>query len=572
MLPGELVAVVQAGFQVPALVGVGGFAVGLRGVAAGHDEEVGLVEIRVGHAQAGAVLPGGVFDGLFHGAAAGVLLGDGHVRVIAALDAGAEAFGNEVQTLRQGHVHVQAGLVFFGPAEAVIVFETVPAGQAVRDGVLGYLGDGHAVDDARRREVLGPEHGTHPDVGRRGIRLAGIADDPADVELHVRGLGELEVQVRAVVIAVVGVVVVVVQARHLLEQTVLEHVAHRHEVADLVGTAGDVDVVLGLQEHLAEHQFAPVGVREHQRVRSRAVRLDGFLGEIGRRVRVGVVPHEYVIVFRVFVAVGLADVGQRYLDAGDGTYVDLRFAGLAALGGDDDDAVRAAYAEHRRGGGVFQDGKAFDFIRVDRVHRTLDAIHEDERGGGGFGEGADASDIDLGVVFARLAAELDGGDARHLAGQDVGHVSDRRLDERLGVDGRKGARDCRLGLRTIRHDHGRFDGLRVFPHDDRQVALRPDLDLLGDIAQGGNFQYSRLAGDGDLEETVHAGGHAGRRPLQGHACADDRKAFGVDDGALDENGAVLCEQTRAHAQEQETDSSQSCQMDCFLFHKLYINR
>ena len=74
----------------------------------------------------------------------------------------------------------------------------------------------------------------YPDVGPVGIRLLGIADNTADVEVHVGGLGELEVQVRAVVVTVVGVVVVIGYARDLLQQTVLEHVTHGHEVTHLV--------------------------------------------------------------------------------------------------------------------------------------------------------------------------------------------------------------------------------------------------------------------------------------------------------------------------------------------------
>ena len=123
---------------------------------------------------------------------------------------------------------------------------------------------------------MGPEHGAHPDVVRTVDRTPGIADHAGDVELHVRSLGQLEVEVGAIVIPVVREVVIVAHRRNLLHETVLVHEAERHEIADLVGTAGDVHVVLGLEEGLAEHQLMPLGIREHHRVGAGAVGLDSL--------------------------------------------------------------------------------------------------------------------------------------------------------------------------------------------------------------------------------------------------------------------------------------------------------
>ena len=540
MLVRELALVVDAGLEVPALVVVRRLAVAQGGLAAADDRDVGAVEGGISHVQARVVGPGGVLDGLVVTAGAGAFLGEGHIRIVTALDGGAQAFGDEVQLLGDGHVHAEGGLVLGLVSGPVVVLPAVPLREAVRQGVIGDDRDGHAVHDARGGRRMGPQHGQRPDVVAVAVqRLAGVADDAADVELHVRRLGELEVQVRAVVVPVVRVVVVVGDVRDLLEQTVLEHVTHGHEVADLVRTAGDVDVVLGLQEGLAEHQLVPVGVRVHDGVGTRPVGLEGLAGEVQARVRLAVVPLVHVVVPGEIVAVALLDVGHRRLETRDGAHGDLRLAGVAALGRHDDDAVRAAHAEHRRGGGVLQDGQAFDFIRVHGVQRTLDAVHQDERARVGVGQGAYAADVDLGVVFTRLAGLLDGGDARHLAGEDVGHVRHRRLHERLVVDGRERARDGRLGLGAVRdHDRG-VQGLGVVPEHDRERALLAYRHRFGDVAQGRNLQHSSLTGDDKREVAIRIGSHTGGRPLEGDARTDHRQAVSVHHSTFDGNAPVL---------------------------------
>ena len=418
---------------------------------------------------------------------------------------------------------------------------------------------------------MGPEHGAHPDVVGIGDRLPGVADHTADVELHVRGFGELEVQVGAVVIPVVGEVVVVRQAGHLLEQTVLVHIAHGHEIADLIRATGDVDVVLGLQEGLAEHQFGPLGVREHDRIAACAVGFDGLRLKVQVGVFTAVVPLVHIVVPGEVIAAGLADVGHRHLETRNGAHGDLRLAGVTALGGDDDDAVRTAHTEHRRGGGVLQDGQAFDFIRVHGVQRTLDTIDQDERRRVGVGKGTYASDVDLSVVFTRLTGLLHSGNTRHLSRQDVGNIGHRRLDQGLVVNGGQSAGHRRFGLGTVRDHHSGVDRLGVLQEHDGKRTLFTHRDHLGDITQGGNLQHRILSGNGKREASVHVGSHTGGRPLQGDARTDYRQTVCVHHITLDGNALVLCEGSRPPQCQQETQhSSQLGKMDYFLFHWLLL--
>ena len=571
MLAGELAAVIHAGFQVPVLVVIRGFAVAQRGLAAADHRDVGAVEGRVGHVQAGAVGPGGVLDGLVVAAGTGALLGERHIRVVTAFHRGAEALGDEVQPLGDGHVHPEGGLVLGLVAGPVVVLPAVPFRKAVRKGVVGDHRHRHAVHDARRGRRMGPQHGEHPDVAAVAVqRFAGVADHAADVELHVRRLGELEVQVRAVVVPVVGVVVVVGDVRDLLQQTVLEHVAHRHEVADLVRAARDVDVVLGLEEGLAEHQLVPLRVREHDGVAARAVGLDGLRREVQALVGLAVVPLVHVVVPGEIIAGALRDVGHRNLRARDGTHGDLGFPRIAALGGDDDDAVRAADTEHGRGCRILEDRETLDFVRIHRVHRPFHAIHEDERGGVGVGQGTHASDVDPGIVFTRLSGFLDGGHAGHLAGEDVRDVGNRGLDEGLVVDGSERTGDGRLGLRTVRHHDRRLDGLRIVAEHHGQRALFPHRHLLGDIAQGLHFEDGVLTRYGQGEASVHVGSHTGGRSLQGDARTDHRQAVPVHDITFHGNAPVLRGGKGPRQSQQAQDSSQSCEMDYFVFHGLVL--
>ena len=213
------------------------------------------------------------------------------------------------------------------------------------------------------------------------------------------------------------------------------HITHGNKVAHFVGATGDVHVVLGLHEGLAEHQLGPLGVGEHDGIAAGTVSLDGLGLEVQVGVFTAVVPLIHVVVTGKVVTAGLTDVGHRDLDTGDGAHGNLGFAGVSSLGGNNDNTVSTAHTEHGGGGGILQDGQALDFVGVYRVEGTFHTIHQDERGGVGVAQGRGATDVDLGIVFARLTGFLHGGNARHLTGQDVGHVGHRRLYEGFVVNG-----------------------------------------------------------------------------------------------------------------------------------------
>ena len=380
VLAGEAAAVIETGFQIPALVVVrAGILPCERSLAGGNHGDEGLVEVRVADRKTGIIGPGSILIGVVQATAAGALLCHLHRGVIAALHAGTEAFRDEIQLLVDGEVHSQGGLVLVGVTRHVVILPTVPLGKTLRQGVGGNAGECLAGKHTGAAHGVGPQHRQGPDVVPVGIRLLGIADNTADVEVHVGGFGEFEVQVCAVVVTVVCVVVVVVHARDLLEQTILEHVTQRHKVTHLVRTAGDVDVVLGLEEGLAEHHLIPVGAGVHDGVAVRAIGFDCLRSEVVDILFHIVVPLEHVVVACEVVCATLFDVGHRHLHTGDGAHRNLRLAGITALCGDDDDAVSTTHTEHGGGGGVLEDGQALDFIRVDGVQGALDAIHEDER-------------------------------------------------------------------------------------------------------------------------------------------------------------------------------------------------
>ena len=140
-----------------------------------------------------------------------------------------------------------------------------------------------------------------------------------------------------------------------------------------------------------------------------------------------------------------------------------------------------------------------------------------------------------------LTGLLDGGDARHLAGEDVGDIGHRRLDQRLVVDGGQGSRDGGLGLRAVRdHDRG-VQGLGIVPQHDGERPLLAHRQLFGDVAKGRYLEHRILIGDDERKASVHVGSHTGGRPLQGDARTDYRQSVRVHDITLDGNAPVLGE-------------------------------
>ena len=137
----------------------------------------------------------------------------------------------------------------------------------------------------------------------------------ADADGYGGGLGHVDVEVGAVVEALVLVGAVVGQIERL-EQTALGVEAGRQEVAHRLRAARDVQVVLGLERGLLEAVVNPVDVREAYRVRVVLEFLNHFGAEhqlVGVDVAVGINPALFafdIIVVHVVVDVdAVVEVG-----------------------------------------------------------------------------------------------------------------------------------------------------------------------------------------------------------------------------------------------------------------------
>ena len=120
-----------------------------------------------------------------------------------------------------------------------------------------------------------------------------------------------------------------------------------------------------------------------------------------------------------------AGVGTDGVDTGTGLEGDLRLALLATLGGHEDDTVRTAGTVQGGGGGILQDGDAFDIVPVDGREDvgTLDggrAVNDDEGVGVVRGGGTDTTDTDTHIQTG-LTVDNRGLQTRHLAFQGAGY-------------------------------------------------------------------------------------------------------------------------------------------------------
>ena len=98
------------------------------------------------------------------------------------------------------------------------------------------------------------------------VWLLRLSDVASDVEFELRRAREIHIDVRAVVVAVVGVVVVIRKLVQLLEDSVLVEIANRHEIVHILVASGYVHIVLGLEENVVAHHFRPVDIGIHYRV------------------------------------------------------------------------------------------------------------------------------------------------------------------------------------------------------------------------------------------------------------------------------------------------------------------
>ena len=242
--------------------------------------------------------------------------------------------------------------------------------------VVGGSHDVASVDDAGAGERCGIVHVLdHARRALAGVRLVGVVHVAAQVDLQRGALRHGEVEVRAVVEPLVGVVQVIGEAE-VVEQAALRIGSGRDEVAHRLRAARDAQVVLALERPVLHDVVRPTGVGEADGVRVVLELLDNLVRE--HRYHPVQLAHPVVergIVVRVCLFHHLCrcqDTGRR----GEGY---LRLAFCATFGRYQDDAVCPSDAEYSRGGSILQDGDALDFIRVDVVHAAFHAVDLNQR-------------------------------------------------------------------------------------------------------------------------------------------------------------------------------------------------
>ena len=244
-------------------------------------------------------------DRIVGGDAGITLLVDGEGRVVGAFQLEAQTLGDEVQLLVQHQVHLN--LIVVGLHESVSVVghaRTAGEGQQQAVGIVGGGIHHLAVDNTwagERRSVVDVLN--HTTRALTGVGLVGIVHVTCHVERDSGGLGGHQVHVGAVVEALVLISVVVGHVE-LLEETALGVHTGGDEVADLVRTAGDVDVMLLLQSDVLHDVVGPLRVGEADGV---AAVLELLYDSIGEGSRQPVVGAHLVVEHGIVVGAGLVD-------------------------------------------------------------------------------------------------------------------------------------------------------------------------------------------------------------------------------------------------------------------------
>ena len=145
---------------------------------------------------------------------------------------------------------------------------------------------------------------------------------------------------------------------------------------------------------------------------------------------------------------------------------------LTALGGDEDDAARAARTVDRRGRSVLEHFEALDvaaFEVREGAGVARDAVDDVERVVA-RGRRLDAADADRDVAVG-LSAQLEDLHARHLGRHGVAEVGRRHAGEILGLDGRDGRRHVAFVLDAVTYDHHVVHGDRLAFQRDVGLGL-----------------------------------------------------------------------------------------------------
>ncbi|CCZ96344.1 putative uncharacterized protein [Alistipes sp. CAG:53] len=344
---------------------------------------------------------------------------------------------------------------------------------------------------ARTRFVLAFERGGQIDV-ELGVFV--------ELDLDVRPEVEPTVEDRRVVpLHVVG-----------LEQAVLVVEAARDVVFGRRAAARDVDVDALVERVVLVEPIHPVDVGVQVGVRTVAEHLDVLL-------RVEVVSGRRIVHLGELDGVDhVGNLGWLH-HAGLELDVDLRLAYDTSAGGDQHDAVGAAYAVDGGRRGVLEDRELLDVLDVHQVEVALDAVDQHQRRLV-RAEGADAADPE-GRRGARFARTLYGDDARELSGQVVRNLARGHLDV-VDRNGGYRADDAGLFLGAVADDDDLFEVVVRRKGDHFRNAV--DRELLRLVTDVGDGHEAEVAGERIVERTVRCGARAECRILDPDRGADDR--------------------------------------------------
>ena len=545
----ETAVVVEARFRIPVAAAPLGLAVGRRPGDVLLAEDLLAVDDGgdIGQTRTVTVLP---------------VLAGGVLGVVGHLGLEIQTLGDETQVQFVLDVEVQHIRAFVLVTEVVVVRERVAVILAdevrVRNDVTAFLVDAAAGIGRRTLQVTEEEPFT-------AAHRVAVLHASAQGDGHLAEAGDVDVEVRAIVktLIVKGLVLVVGER---LEQGILVQETGGDEIAHPFGTAVHVHVGLFLPGGIVHDIVYPVHVRERAGHVAGAEMLHDFLAEpdagvgirriIGdfhgtgpgvHRKRVGdggVVPH-------LAVGIGIGEVdelGDR-LHGGVGRGGHRGLSGRTALGGHEDDTVRAADTEHGRSRCVLEDGDALDFVGIQLGERTFDAVHEDQR----FRavQGSDAADADDRFVSTRHGGRLDGGHTGEISLEGVRHVRDRGLHQAFAAHRGNRTGNGHLLLLAIRDDHGLVQRGSVGQQGDGE-GRTCHLDRLCRVSDTRNLERG-ATGNGQREITVQVGDRSVRGPLYDHAGADHPLSLFVQDLA---SHALVLGGNLSGQQEQEHQHSE----------------
>ena len=323
--------------------------------------------------------------------------------IVRSLHIEGQSLGNHIEVLGKRKIEVQFILGRFAVTPVVVAVQ--PAREFRKwDVVVLVIVDVLPVDETRTCERRTP-HDILPE--RIGQRFSFVAHAPADIDFQLSRIRNVYVDVRAVVEALI-IVIRVITLVETLHHTVLVEVTQRHEIADAVTAARQGRVVLCLPGDVLEDVFAPVHIREHDRIGLRAehFRYERRKGELVI-LNAGIVGALGLGIERsVSITVDTGQVSQRLSQSEGRIPRNLWLALRTAPCRDQDDAIGAANPEYGRRRCILEDGHTLDLVRVHLEKRTLDTVHQDKRLRRLVRKRSRTADINIGVFGTGLSGNL----------------------------------------------------------------------------------------------------------------------------------------------------------------------